>query len=96
MYQFTSDVHSPTTSCSPDLLISEGDVYELPVNVDCSKASGSDKISGKILKHTAAAITPLVTIFSICMSLECGVFSFMLEDCSCFASSQKGRPPFTI
>ena len=70
----TNDIISPPSgNCPPDLLISEEDVFSLLAGINCSKASGDDKISGTMLKHTAISIAPLVAIL-FNMSIKSGVF----------------------
>ena len=67
------DVISPVDDCPSDFLISESEVFTYLVNIDCSKASGPDGISGLMLSHTATAITPLITtLFNI--SISSGIF----------------------
>lgn len=67
------DVISPVDDCPSDYLISESEVFTYLANIDCSKASGSDGISGQMLKRTATAITPLITtLFN--MSISSGIF----------------------
>ena len=45
-----------------DLLCSEEEVFCLLSNIDSTKSCGPDLISGKMLKSTASAITPAVTL----------------------------------
>ena len=45
----------------PELLCTEGEVYEMLNSLDTKKASGPDGISAQMLKYTAEAITPSLT-----------------------------------
>lgn len=47
--------------CPTELLCTEDEVFEMLYNLDTSKASGPDGISGMMLKHTASSIGPILT-----------------------------------
>ena len=60
------------SECPDDLLCTEDEVLELLLSIDTSKASGPDGISGKMLKHTAVSIAPVITkLFNL--SIQTGV-----------------------
>ena len=55
-----------------DLLCTEDEVVDLLHTIDVSKASGHDKISGRMLKATAASIaTPVTELFNKSISTGC-------------------------
>ena len=64
---------NPTTvpECPPAILCTEDEVCQLLKSLDCSKASGPDGISARMLKSTASAIAPSVTKLFNC-SIKCG------------------------
>ena len=54
------------------LLCTEDDVLDLLQNIDVSKASGQDQISGRMLKDTATSIvTPVTKLFNKSISTGC-------------------------
>ena len=52
----------PRLNPGEDMLCTEDEVFHLLGTLDATKASGSDGISSKMLKFTAASITPMITI----------------------------------
>ena len=56
-----SESYQPSRGCPEELLCNEEEVYQLLVSLDVTKANGPDGISARMLKHTAASITPSVT-----------------------------------
>ena len=56
-------------SCPEQLLCAEEEVLFLLTSLDVTKASGPEGISARMLKATAAAITPVVTnLFNLSIS----------------------------
>ena len=51
----------PPSEFPEELLWNEEDVYQLFSSLDVTKASGPDGISARMLKHTAANVTPSIT-----------------------------------
>jgi len=51
----------PPHECPEELLCNEEEVYQLLSSLDVTKANGPDGISARMLKHTAASITPSIT-----------------------------------
>ena len=59
-FEYHHDLQPPH-ECPEELLCNEEDVYQLLSSLDVIKANGPDGISARILKHTAASITPSIT-----------------------------------
>ena len=67
------DMDSGSHECPENLLCTEQEVLVLLKSIDTSKASGPDKISGRMLKETAVSIAkPISMIFNL--SIKTGVF----------------------
>ena len=64
---------TPATSIFKFNEISLDDVFRLLFDIKCSKASGPDKISARLIKDSAKVIAPSLTIIFNC-SLSTGVF----------------------
>ena len=68
-----SRMDNSSHECPESLLCTEQEVLMMLKAIDTSKASGPDKISGRMLKETAESIaTPIAMIFN--MSIQTGVF----------------------
>ena len=68
------DCHRFTTSgeCPENILCTEEEIIHLLKNIDVSKSSGPDRISGRMLKGTARSIAPPITkIFNMSITLGC-------------------------
>ena len=68
------DCHRFTTSgeCPENILCTEEEIIHLLQNIDVSKSSGPDRISGRMLKGTAHSIAPSITkIFNMSITLGC-------------------------
>lgn len=69
---FNTDVdplQSPSPACDVSLLCTPEEVFELISHTDCSKASGPDGISGRMLKGVASSIaSPLCKLFNMSLS----------------------------
>ena len=66
---FLADPSSPPPE---DILCTEQEIFNLLIALDTNKASGPDRISGKMLKGTAVSIAPVLTeLFNL--SLTCGI-----------------------
>ena len=68
------DCHRFTTSseCPENILCTEEEIIHLLQNIDVSKSSGPDRISGRMLKATAHSIAPSITkLFNMSITLGC-------------------------
>ena len=61
-----------TGECPENILCTEEEIIHLLQNIDVSKSSGPDRISGRMLKGTAHSIAPSITkIFNMSITLGC-------------------------
>jgi hypothetical protein len=68
----TDIIPAEPSECPENLLCSEDDILEIILSLDTNKASGLDGISVRMLKETAATISPtLCTLFNL--SIKTGV-----------------------
>ena len=66
-------IFTDPSECPDYLLCTEDQVYNLIASLDCSKATGTDNISARMLKGTVTCITPTLTkIFNL--SIKTGLF----------------------